>query len=87
MINGRWLVQVFQTTFVRERMTKGNDIEERLIAFAVRIVHVTKALPSNVAGRHLGNQLVRSGTAPALLYGEARAAAISSTKCGSLSKR
>ncbi len=55
-------------------MAKGDDIEERLIEFAVRIVKLCNAMPKNPAGRHLGNQLVRSGTSPAFNYGEARAA-------------
>lgn len=55
-------------------MAKGDDLEERLIEFAVRIVKLCNAMPKNPAGRHLGNQLVRSGTSPAFNYGEARAA-------------
>ncbi len=55
-------------------MAKGDDIEERLIEFAVRIVKLCNAMPKSTAGRHLGNQLARSGTSPAFNYGEARAA-------------
>ena len=55
-------------------MAKGDELEERLITFAVRIVKLCNALPKTTVGRHLGNQLVRSGTAPAFNYGEARAA-------------
>ncbi len=55
-------------------MAKGDDLEERLIEFAVRIVTLCEAIPKTTAGRHLGNQLVRSGTSPAFNYGEARAA-------------
>ncbi len=55
-------------------MAKGDDLEERLIEFAVRIVKLGNAMPKTTAGRHLGNQLVRSGTSPAFNYGEARAA-------------
>ncbi len=55
-------------------MAKGDELEERLIEFAVRIVKLCNAMPKNAAGRHLGNQLVRSGTSPAFNYGEARAA-------------
>ena len=50
------------------------DLEDRLIDFGSRVIDVVEALPATVAGRHLGGQLVRSGTAPALLYGEAQAA-------------
>ena len=47
-------------------------LEERLIDFAVQIITVINELPNNKAGNHLGNQLIRSGTAPALNYGEAQ---------------
>jgi len=50
------------------------DLEERLIDFASNIVDVAEALPNTIAGNHLAGQLVRSGTAPALQYGEAQAA-------------
>ncbi len=50
------------------------DLEERLIDFAVLIIQYVETLPKNAVGRHLGDQLLRSGTAPALLYGEAQAA-------------
>lgn len=38
------------------------------------VIGVVEQLPNTKAANHLGNQLVRSGTAPALLYGEAQAA-------------
>ncbi len=50
------------------------DLEERLINFSVMILNVTEQLPNNYAGKHLANQLTRSGTAPALNYGEAQGA-------------
>lgn len=55
-------------------MAKGDDIEERLINFAVRIIRLCEAMPKTVAGKHLSGQLVRSGTSPAFNYGEVRAA-------------
>ena len=55
-------------------MVKGDDIEERLIDFAVRIIGVCDAMPDKLAGRHIRGQLLRSGTSPAPNYGEARAA-------------
>lgn len=55
-------------------MAKGDDIEERLINFAVAILRVCEALPDTPAGRHVRGQLLRSGTSPAPNYGEARAA-------------
>ena len=55
-------------------MAKGDDIEERLIGFAVRIVNMCNHLPKTQAGGHIGGQLLRSGTAPAAHYAEARGA-------------
>ena len=50
------------------------DLEERLIAFAVMVLNLVEQLPVTYAGKHLGGQLTRSATAPALIYGEAQAA-------------
>jgi four helix bundle protein len=45
-----------------------------LVDFAVIILDLTEKLPDTFAGKHLGGQLTRSGTSPALNYGEAQAA-------------
>ncbi len=50
------------------------NLEERLIDFAVTIIRLAKKLPNSHIGKHLAGQLNRSGTAPALVYGEAQAA-------------
>ncbi len=50
------------------------DLEERLIDFAVRCITVAEALPQTFAAKHIGGQVTRSGTSPALNYGEAQAA-------------
>ncbi len=50
------------------------NLDERLIAFAAKIIDVAEALPKTFAGNHLSGQLIRSGTAPALHYGEAQSA-------------
>jgi len=55
-------------------MAKGDDIEERLINFAVDIVKLCNDLPNSRAGNHIAGQLLRSGTSPAANYGEARGA-------------
>ncbi len=55
-------------------MAKGDDIDERMIDFAVRIIAVCQHLPATPAGKHIAGQLVRSGTAPAAHYAEARGA-------------
>jgi len=51
-----------------------NDLEERLIKFAVLIIEIAEGLPKTFAGNHLAGQLIRSGTSPALNYGEASSA-------------
>ena len=50
------------------------DIEDRLIDFAVRIIALIESLPKNKVGKHVGGQLLRSGTSPAPNYGEAQGA-------------
>ncbi len=49
-------------------------LEERLVDFAVRILNVVDSLPKSETGKHIANQILRSGTAPAAHYGEAQSA-------------
>ena len=53
---------------------KTYDLDERLIEFAVDIIRFTELLPVTKAANHLGGQLLRSGTAPSLNYGEVKGA-------------
>ncbi len=56
-------------------MTKLNtsrDLDARLITFASNIVQFSDNLMDSVSKKHLGSQLLRSGTSPALNYAEAR---------------
>jgi four helix bundle protein len=55
-------------------MAKGDDIQERLIDFAVDIIKLTSKYPKTLAGNHIAGQLMRSGTSPAPNYAEARGA-------------
>jgi four helix bundle protein len=48
------------------------DLEERLINFAVMIVEICENMKDSKASNHLAGQLIRSGTSPALNYGEAQ---------------
>ena len=50
------------------------DLEDRLIDFALLIIMISESLYKTPAGRHISGQIVRSGTSPALLYGEAQSA-------------
>lgn len=49
-------------------------LEERLINFAVIIVEIVNEAPNTRAAKHLSGQLIRSGTSPALNYGETQSA-------------
>jgi four helix bundle protein len=53
---------------------RANELEERLINFAVRIVRLSSQLPRTPAGKHVAGQILRAGTSPAPNYGEARGA-------------
>jgi four helix bundle protein len=53
---------------------KGDDIAERLLEFAVRVLRLAQALPKNAAGRHVGGQILRCGTSAGANYEEARGA-------------
>ena len=55
-------------------MERKFDLDERLIDFASNIIDVSESLPLSIGGKHIAGQLVRSGTAPALHYGEAQGA-------------
>jgi len=50
------------------------DLEDRLVKFAISALEVCDLLPQTRAGQNLEHQLSKSGTAPALMYGEAQAA-------------
>ena len=59
---------------MNESRSKKFDLERRLIDFAVSIINITENLDNTRAGNHIAGQLVRSGTSPALQYGEAQSA-------------
>ena len=50
----------------------GDDLSERLLGFGVSVIVVVRKLPNDVAGRHIGGQLLRAGTSPGAHYEEAR---------------
>ncbi len=53
---------------------KKYDLEDRLIKFAVMIANLSETLPDTMFGRYIAGQIIRSGTSPALNYGEAKSA-------------
>ena len=59
---------------LEEGNTKLYNLEDRLIEFALIILKIVEILPSDKIGNHIGGQLLRSGTSPALNYGEAQSA-------------
>ena len=50
------------------------NLDQRLIDFASTIIDMVDPLSKNISANHLASQVVRSGTAPALHYGEAQGA-------------
>ena len=58
--------------FEQSTQFKADELEQRLVDFAVRIIKLTTRLPRTPAGKHVAGQILRSGTSPAPNYGEAR---------------
>ena len=65
------MAEIKQTEKIKE---KAQDLEERLIDFAVRIIRMVESLPNSRVGNHFAGQLLRCGTSPAPNYGEAQGA-------------
>ncbi len=57
-----------------EYPSKADIVEERLVEFAAAIINFSAKMPRTAVGRHIALQMVRSGTAAAANYGEARGA-------------
>ena len=55
-------------------LSKTDQLERRFIAFAASILNLSAKLPKSPQGRHVCSQILRSGTASAANYGEARGA-------------
>ena len=50
------------------------DLDERLLEYAARIMKLVESLPRSLAGRRIGDQLLRSGTSVGASYEEAQGA-------------
>ncbi len=50
------------------------DLEDRLIDFSIKTSEIAESLPDTKFANHIGGQLIRSGSSPALNYGEAQSA-------------
>ena len=62
------------STMADEKSERRYDLESRLINFAVICLDVVDKLPKSLGAQTLARQLSKSGTSPALNYGEAQAA-------------
>jgi len=51
-----------------------NDLEDRLIAFAIRAIRLAEQLPKTVIGIRLNDQLTRASSSAPLNYGEGQSA-------------
>lgn len=51
---------------------KPNQLEERLIQFAIDVILIYKKIDNSFASEHLTKQLIRSASLAALNYGEAQ---------------
>lgn len=59
---------------MKKEETPAYDLEERLLDYGAAILTLTRRLNGDYAERHIGGQLLRSGTAPASHHGEAQGA-------------
>ena len=53
---------------------KAYDLEERLLAYSVRIIKIVEQLPKTRTGNHVAGQMLRAGTSAYPNHGEAQAA-------------
>ena len=59
---------------MQAKIALSDQFEERLIEFAARIIRLAGRVSKNFQGKHVANQILRSGTAGAPNYAEARGA-------------
>jgi four helix bundle protein len=59
---------------MKYKIALSDQLEERLLDFAARIMKIVGCLPKTFQARHIATQLLRSGTAGAANYAEARGA-------------
>ncbi len=55
-------------------MTKTEEFADRVTDFAVAVMELYDELPKSFLGRHIGQQMLRAGTAVAANYAEVRGA-------------
>jgi four helix bundle protein len=59
---------------VNGEKSRADELEDRFIEFASKIIQFSTELPKTPAGRHIAIQILRSGTSGAPNYAEARGA-------------
>lgn len=57
-----------------KKLRKDEELANRLLDFAVRVIKLVKSLPHDKTCGHVGGQLLRCGTSPGANYEEARRA-------------
>jgi four helix bundle protein len=57
-----------------EQKVKRQDLGERLLEYAAKIIRLVESLPPTIVGKRVGDQLLRSGTSSGANYEEAQAA-------------
>lgn len=55
-------------------MNPPDKLEDRLLEYGARIIELAESLPRTLVGRHIADQLLRSGTSAGANYAEARGA-------------
>ena len=60
-----------------------DELQERMIAFAIRIIKMVDSMPSTISGQAIARQVIRSGTSPSANY---RAACIAKSDKDFLNK-
>lgn len=58
----------------RNENNKCDMLSERLLDFTVKMIKLVNSLPKTIVGRHIGGQILRSGTSTGSNYEEARGA-------------
>ena len=53
---------------------RGDDIAERLLEFAVRVIKMADSLPKSPSGKHISGQVIRFATSAGANHEEARGA-------------
>jgi len=59
---------------MKGEMSGKRDLDERLLAYGAAVIKLVETLPPSIAGRRIGDQLLRSGTSVGANFEEAQGA-------------